>query len=539
MDLPNEITLMILEYLPKYDLKHVRLVCKLLASLAAKSLIETLYISPRSKDMDVFDGVTRHPEFSKSVKHLFYDTALFVEYDMKEYFNQLCAQFNRTRYTYLRIANTAVKDLIGIINGSSVECVESKVSTGAEGLERCKEEAAFVEGFHQYIQMARERNSILSDSWLARACAGLDCLGTIESVTLDNNWRTTLVKIPTDDIEARIDQNANDYGPDTSSDDPNTEDLGGWSGHEDSINDKQPTGSPVARAWPPTSLLPIVPTCRRHHSDLESMCKNGSFAFFRVVQLLKMTGKRPVEITAARQWYDSSGMPPYVFYPNRPFSTELSYFQNTLKVLQLQIAAHEYGGTKRRCPNLQHLKSFLTEAVALKQLQLELPYGDGTATEDGGPLYYNFAQVLPSNPGWRLPCLRDLELRNLSGSYQQFVGLFFSSLPELLRLRVSDLLLTGGRWEDIIEGISKLMHLEDCQLEDPLLHCRGRVFTCRGKYDVSSDEHEKFMAAISRYVVHGGRHPSLCPNVCENAATRVTEKSLDKVRMTLSELQAA
>ncbi|KAI4180426.1 MAG: hypothetical protein L6R41_007245 [Letrouitia leprolyta] len=94
MDLPNELILQALGYLSNKDLKQTRLVCRQLALLGLKALnVETIYLSPRKKDMEVFDTITQHPILSKSVRHVVYDMAQFVNLRPEHYFQALCEQF--------------------------------------------------------------------------------------------------------------------------------------------------------------------------------------------------------------------------------------------------------------------------------------------------------------------------------------------------------------------------------------------------------------------------------------------------------------
>lgn len=87
----NEIVTAIMSQLPKKDLKSARLVNRAWASLGGQQLIGKLYISPREIDMAVFDSITQHPDLSKSVKHLMYDSAKFFKFgSATAYYVELC-----------------------------------------------------------------------------------------------------------------------------------------------------------------------------------------------------------------------------------------------------------------------------------------------------------------------------------------------------------------------------------------------------------------------------------------------------------------
>ena len=79
--LPVELRVYILNYVEKCDLKSVRLVSKEWYLLATTHLFDTVSISPRPKDIEVFERITRHPVLSSAVKDLVYDASQFPLYD--------------------------------------------------------------------------------------------------------------------------------------------------------------------------------------------------------------------------------------------------------------------------------------------------------------------------------------------------------------------------------------------------------------------------------------------------------------------------
>jgi len=56
---PNEIVSGILRYSTKLDMKNARLVSKSWCESATKYLFDTIYISPREKDIEIFLNITR------------------------------------------------------------------------------------------------------------------------------------------------------------------------------------------------------------------------------------------------------------------------------------------------------------------------------------------------------------------------------------------------------------------------------------------------------------------------------------------------
>ena len=59
----------------------MRLVSKEWYLLAVTPLSDQVYISPRPKDIEVIERITRHPVLSSAVKDLVYDASQFSLYD--------------------------------------------------------------------------------------------------------------------------------------------------------------------------------------------------------------------------------------------------------------------------------------------------------------------------------------------------------------------------------------------------------------------------------------------------------------------------
>lgn len=184
MDLPVEVVLMVLGYLSKKCLKQTRLVCRLLAVLGGQLLMDTIWISPREKDMEVFDSITQHPDSSKSVKHLVYDFAQFTPLTRKEYWFNLYMQFDNKDYELVVESNAAARDLRDVLNETTLEEDFWK----KDSYKRCKLHPLFVEGVKQWSRLVQEQNDLFNSSWLDRVCRGLEALGPIQSVRIYNTW---------------------------------------------------------------------------------------------------------------------------------------------------------------------------------------------------------------------------------------------------------------------------------------------------------------------------------------------------------------
>ncbi|KAL8845691.1 MAG: hypothetical protein Q9221_009157 [Calogaya cf. arnoldii] len=106
--LPNEITIKILSCLSTKSLKRARFVSKKLASLGGQILVVNLYLSPREKDMEVFDAVTQHPDLKKSVRNIIFDSAQFVKYTLPEYLKEQKNAYEADEFTELGQAKAGI-----------------------------------------------------------------------------------------------------------------------------------------------------------------------------------------------------------------------------------------------------------------------------------------------------------------------------------------------------------------------------------------------------------------------------------------------
>lgn len=114
----NELVSTILSFLPQKDLKPARLVSKRWASLGGQMLIETLYISPREIDMTAFEGITKHLDLAKSVKHLVYDSAQFFNFGRAaSYYTELYLTHQNGAYLHMGDANAAIERFNELIHG--------------------------------------------------------------------------------------------------------------------------------------------------------------------------------------------------------------------------------------------------------------------------------------------------------------------------------------------------------------------------------------------------------------------------------------
>ncbi len=77
-DLPDELLVDILGYLPKSDLKSARLTCARYGHIGAQWLFQRVYFAPHMTAMDTFLNISANPSFARTVTELVYDARLFL-----------------------------------------------------------------------------------------------------------------------------------------------------------------------------------------------------------------------------------------------------------------------------------------------------------------------------------------------------------------------------------------------------------------------------------------------------------------------------
>ena len=308
--IPSEIMLKILSGLRKKDLKRIRFTCKKLASLGGQLLIVNLYLSPREKDMQVFDAVTQHPDLKKSVQNVIFDSAQFTRLSILEYLQEHHNAYQAGAFKDLGKAQAASEEM-----GAAMEKGDARVQRGILishlEVEQFMRHPVIIEGYQQYSLHAQELGNLFLRSWYARALEGLQKLGQLKTAALRNSWeliyRPSFYSLEDDD---ELEESSEDgvYDESTAYNDP----LGvasllramgmGYSKAK-SIDPKRIrsdgtrlVGSPSARAWLPTTLQPTSPaSMERDDTSISTILgsgkTNGCFEYVQFVKLLDTAGK--------------------------------------------------------------------------------------------------------------------------------------------------------------------------------------------------------------------------------------------------------
>lgn len=532
MNQPIEVMLMTFEHLSRKDLRSCRLVSRLWHTwLAERFTIDTLYLSPREMDMEIFDAITHDPYLRRNIRHLVFDAAQFIKRSKTRYYETLCRQFQDKNHRILHSSNPDIQHLKSLIVGPERADDFERWNIPVVGsFERCSRDPVFLEGFARYRHLAEEQGNICSQSWFERACHGLQRIVSLESVALRNTWDMLVfaeiydsVDI-TSDIRGTVDGNIKDVEAQEMHLSPTLV----WLNEE---GDTFKGRSPVARSWPPTALLPMgrvhpwdEPNPTRTYYGRRGL-SDGSLELLKLFEILKATCQQPSEIILLTDW-NNTGVPPIVFDISWTSSACFPTICGRLRTLNIELA---HGATR----SLHGLQCILQNAPALRNLSLQLPY-DGYISDEEQD-WFCYSHVFPGI-GWRHSTLSSLDISGLSATYRELAALLFLNLPQLESLRMSFVNLIDGGWEDIIEGLRYCDNLQSCQIEEPLTYPNDHFYCRTNPSDPwLSDRHYEFLAAVSHYVNEGGRHPSLV----DGEQDRTSAKYMMKLDETLRELRGA
>ncbi|KAL8670326.1 MAG: hypothetical protein Q9168_005126 [Polycauliona sp. 1 TL-2023] len=529
LEIPNEITIVILKHLPKRRLKRMRMVSKKLSLLAAPILLDVLYISPRSKDIEVFEAIVQHPVLRIGIKDVVYDSAQIIGYTLEDYCNALQEQLRASAYKRIEISNDAVRELMQILRPHA-----ESYTTRNQGFRQFKNNPVWMQSYRQHLAVAKSQATNVDGAWFTGTCEGLRKLGPIRSVTIRNSWDM----VHEDDTWCDFDEGSVDAGddahPDTDLDEQQDmdnmedqwEDCSSNDASSDFMTSESPglrcdgtrlVGSPLARACPPTWLSP--PSTSKQLSDRESICgvdweawNSVDQEFALLTQILKSAKLQPYAFRvlgnldgSERLSANALGCLDVNEFPDSPFLCLAS----NLKEFHLSLSVFEGSAALRPVPDLSLLKSFIERAKSLVSLKLLMPSKCvGSALEETfeDQLSFDFTNVFPTLIQMDLSNLNTLGLVGLRISYRDLIGLLFLKLPNLQNLHLLKVkLVNGGDWENIVEGL-RHRHMRTCDL----------IVSYSGSRQL-------LLKANSDYIVHGGRHPALKGDEADSASLKYLE----------------
>lgn len=546
MDLPNELIIQILGNLPDQDVKQARLVCRQLAGLGLKVLdFKTVHISPRDKDMEVFDGITQHPILSQSVRHVVYDLAQFVNLRQEQYFLALFEQIGAQRF---------------FRNDHGFQALEPEYTKLDEKMSQQQVLALFrrdltlTDGLVHHKILVREQRNLFSKRWFARARKGLEAIGTLESVTIACAWRAYFIPYAfastsrENEIKSTNDSQSGLLG-DWHDDDDDCTEKGNVAMQKKDIEEEEAVyvevqafidadsdapsklgTPPVARSWPLTRLLPytmVDPSANPGITQLRKLgISDGSFEAFKVIHLLRSARKQPSKLVMP-----DGTIPPAFWNLSRwPVRTQLNTLLKGIQVLEIELAdnlgAKFSTGDVIFC--LDGLQALFRDAPVLRTLSLVFPFE--ICRYRNGIRFYDYHQVFPPVTEWWSLHLTSLRLRGLSASYRELVTLLFLGLPRLKHLDLCHLILTDGNWDNIVEGFRHANGLSSCEMYQLHYKYPDQEYITGYYHGIRCN---KFYDHCNRYINEGGRHPSLKDDEPDSAST----KYLIRLNETLDELR--
>ncbi|KAL8643988.1 MAG: hypothetical protein Q9226_007994 [Calogaya cf. arnoldii] len=533
--MPPEVIHIILENLSQTDVKQARLVSKKWAAIGARSLnVLTVYLSPRDKDMEVFDVITQHPIFRATAKHLVFDSAQFIKLSEEHYITAFIRDLEaQAEYDECPYAQR----FIHLLNKPFTESAcDTAIFDRDHAHDHFRSVEELMDGFRQYSEYVEQQKNLLYKPWFHRACRGLEALPYLRTVTVCNAWSTIHVEdyaggdsqmegaeVPWDDlfVDNACDEERRPYDYLSISGPALLSRIDEYSGQ-----------SPVARLWPNNCLRPIGPLYPLLNPKLAMRrmgISDGSFEVYKLGQLLNAARKQPSEIMLPGGWGSHHGLSPIVFnVRNWPVFTHLSSVSGRLEVLHVKLSPHinVTGDWETDKYYLSGLKSMISNAKALQELTLSKVLGPAeTDTEHG---VFNLGQIFPPVAEWLCTTLRKLELHGFPTSYKQLAGLLFLNIPNLEVLRLGNMTLFDGHWADIVEGLRHLDALQSCIITDGLFYL-GDDYLYNDDYGI-----DEAVLQLCRYINHGGRHPSLFSYEPDTASAKYMvrlNETLDELRL--------
>ena len=183
--LPNEILSIILSYLFKSDLKRIRLVCKLWSEMAIPTLYDRVYVSPHSRDLEVFNSIASEKHLSKFVKELVYDASSFdMDLSKSVYLSRLLSQTEEliaelAEETVFNSPDRHVNSFLKFAQGPYQDLLQPIFTY------------RFVDqGYSRYCELAEEQEELFdSGQFLVELCQGLRSLPKLHRVTIHDEWQ--------------------------------------------------------------------------------------------------------------------------------------------------------------------------------------------------------------------------------------------------------------------------------------------------------------------------------------------------------------
>ena len=474
--LPPEIIGMISAYMQNEDLKRIRLTCKQFDEVASLKLFNHIYISPHAIDLEVLKKLANQRYLRASVKKLIFDISHFSRMIRWEYVAGVCSKIRRwvlhnrpaikrNEFPWgIRRLTNEIEEI-----GDWTECTVSKYINHGWAKE----------GHASWQRLADEQELWYGESLLLSLTECLSLLPNLSYVEFnDKFWQRAQ-----------------------------------WD-NEDSVRTAQPdqplklndTGSPQCRKWrmyypqPKRNL-----DCTQHVlMGLKALCG----AQRRIHVLTLNSGSR-------------RALPPTMFKElqiREGLGQKVAIMLCQLRNLDLSITPSETNRAQDRLNlnALAFLPRLLSQLNGLDRLFLMLDtaedveegrsYSDPDRSQSRP--YYTYRQIFPTDMRWK-----SLTMLHVSGLAIRGMDLFylvFNQAPCLQQLWLNRIELLDSKWEGLVELFFKSRRDWD------ILSFQGLFQHSNGKwwpFDLPTEDNEQdeweFLREITRYIMYGGRHPSL------------------------------
>ena len=186
--LPLEVKGIIAKFVDKSDLKTLRCVSKQWHTMATPLLFDQVYVSPRSKDIQIFSHITKHPVLSRSIKRMICDVSTVLNLSHERYFNQLCDQWwiMTAALSKNNPFNTSHRRLNKYVN-AIIRAEESWENLFSE----YAHDDYVIEGWQLWQEMAKDERDAFKygndGMYFSDLCSGLHRLSNLQSVLIDND----------------------------------------------------------------------------------------------------------------------------------------------------------------------------------------------------------------------------------------------------------------------------------------------------------------------------------------------------------------
>ena len=471
--LPLEVKVIVAEFLCKSNLKSLRCVSKEWHAMATPLLFDQVYVSPRSKDIQIFSHITKHPVISRSIKGMICDVSTVPDLSHQTYFLALCDQWQGQ--TLALSKKDRFKSPHSRLNKFVNAIIRASRSRG--GLfSKYRNDEYVIEGLQRWKDLAKEEREALEDGrngmYFSDLCSGLHRLSNLQSVIVEN------------DMWSKIDMS---FYP------------------SNSQHTLSPTlsGSPLARSWIPWHLRPK----RSDDAGFEHL--------FLVVQALSGT-KRRVKHFKCHSWV-REGLSPLdfaVYDMTDVFARHMVNALRQLQTLELQITPHEYHFIDfpdidalgylpqllEQLTNLRYLKLILISAERINRVRRlkRTPLSDTC---------YSYSQIFPRHGKWER--LESLHVSGLAIDGLDMVFLLLHQMPHLKNLWLHRIDLLQGRWSGVVEALrfrAILRPWELLSLQGSFRHEDDIWWPCTP--DIVEEE-PLLLGEFMEYAKEGGRHPCL------------------------------